>query len=231
MRKQTYDKERVTFNLARYQSHGKTFEVVVDPDVAVEYKGDKEGLSDVLKAEDIFSDAKKGIFAKEEDLQEVFNTKEPLEIADTILRKGEIQLTHEYREEKRNKIINLIHRKTINPQTNSPHPSKRIENALEDAKVHIDEFQSAEEQVNKILDALKPIIPIKQDEATLELKMPVALASSLRGIMESYGKLAREDWSSTYKCELTVPAGLKNDLIEELNNKTKGEIDIKIKGE
>jgi ribosome maturation protein Sdo1 len=56
--------EKVQFNLVRFQKFGKTFEIVVDPDLAIEFKNKNsdsvEDLSELLKSEKIFSDAKKG---------------------------------------------------------------------------------------------------------------------------------------------------------------------------
>lgn len=243
MRKQQiYDKEKVTFNLVKYEKFGKKFELVVEPDLAIKYKKtsekNDEEITELVKAENIFSDAKKGVIAKEEDLQEVFRTQNFNEIAHKMLMEGEIQLTSEYREklreEKKRKIVNTIHRTTINPQTGTPHPIVRIENALAEAKVHIDEFKKAEDQVKTVLDALKPIIPIKKDDSLLEIILSMKHASALRGILTNYGTLQKEDWrgDGSYRCLLELPSGLKQDLMDELNNKTKGEVNITLlKGE
>ena len=47
------------------------------------------------------------------------------------------------------------------PTTHTPHPVTRIELALEEAKFHVDEFTSVEEQLQEALKKLRPIIPIK----------------------------------------------------------------------
>ena len=60
-------------NLARYK-HGKhTFEIVIDSDKAIEFRKWKSiSLREVLKADKVFSDAKKGLSASENLMKEVF---------------------------------------------------------------------------------------------------------------------------------------------------------------
>ena len=55
----------------------------------------------------------------------------------------------------------MIHANGIDPKTNLPHPLQRIENALEEANVKIDEHKSEEKQVEEIVRKLQPILPIK----------------------------------------------------------------------
>lgn len=235
MRKQQiYDQEKVSFNLVKYSKFGNSFELVVDPDLVVSYKENKvEDVLEVLKAEKVFSDAKKGVLANEENILQAFKTDNLREIAKKMFSEGEIQFTSEYREnlrkEKKNRIVNIIHRTTINPKTNTPHPVIRIENAIAEAKVKIDEFKKAEDQIKDILQKLKPIIPIKKDEVSLKLKIPLNLASSIHGYLQSVGELKSQDWKAdSFVCELIVPAGMKSEVLDSLNSKTRGEIDIKI---
>ncbi|MFT4261510.1 MAG: ribosome assembly factor SBDS [Candidatus Woesearchaeota archaeon] len=237
MRRQTYDQEKVSFNLIKYSKFGIDFELVVDPDLAVSEKNksenSKEDIMELLKAHNVFSDAKKGVIASEEDVQKVFSTTDIYKIAVRMLKEGEIQLTSEYREklraEKRRKIINIIHRTTINPQTNLPHPATRIENALNEAKVKISEFSRAEDQVKDIIQSLKPIIPIKKDDTSLYIKLPLNYASNLRNVLIKYGEIKDENWTAqSFTCELVVPSGIKQDVIDELNSKTRGEVQINL---
>lgn len=237
MRRQTYDQEKVSFNLIKYSKFGLDFEVVVDPDLAISAKNklsnSKEDILDLLKAQKIFSDAKKGIVSTEEDVLKVFGTKDVYQIVLKMLKEGEIQLTSEHREklreEKRRKIITLIHQTTINPQNGIPHPTTRIENAMNEAKVKISEFARAEDQIKEIIQKLKPIIPIKKDDAEIHIKLPLHYGSSLRSLLLKYGDIKAEDWrADSFLCTLQIPAGLKQELIDELNNKTKGEVEINL---
>jgi len=236
-KQQIYDKEKVQFNLVKYQKHGKTFELVVDPDLAIAFKEKSEknveDMMEVLRAEKIFFDAKKGEFASPESLREVFGTEKFSDVAMKMLKEGEIQLTSEHREklraEKRKKIIYLIHRATINPQTNTPHPVTRIENAMDEAKVKIDEFKKAEDQISDILRLLKPIIPIKTEEVIMSITLTVAYASKLQGILKGYGRIENEMWTGdSYYCKLKIPAGIQEELMDEFNSKTHGTAQIEV---
>jgi len=62
-----------------------------------------------------------------------------------IIEDGDVQLTTEQRkhflQKKRNEIITMISKNAIDPQAKTPHPPQRIENAMEQAKIHIDPFK------------------------------------------------------------------------------------------
>ena len=111
--------------LARYQTHGEHFEILVDP-VKAREGGD---IRETLVVDGIFKDAKKGDHASETSLKKCFGTTNILEIAEIIIKKGDVQLTTQQRrdmlEEKRKEIITLIVRQTINPQHPSPCPEDR----------------------------------------------------------------------------------------------------------
>lgn len=234
---QTYDKEKVRFNLIMYQKFGKKFEVAVEPDLAIEYrqsnKNDKELLGELLRAEKIFADTKKGELAKDEDMEQVFQTTDFFKIAQKMIEDGDIQLTAEYREElrekKRKKIMQLIHRGAMDPRTGSPHPMTRIENAMNEAKVKIDEYKKAEDQVQEILSKLKPIIPIKFDTKKFSIHLDVRHASKLHSTLKGYGTIKKEEWLSdgSYLCEIELPAGVQGEFMDDMNSKTHGTADIK----
>ncbi|MCF7872269.1 ribosome assembly factor SBDS [Candidatus Woesearchaeota archaeon] len=238
-KQQIYDKEKIQFNLIVYKKFGNNFEIAVDPDLAINYKNKKnktrEDIEELLRAEKIFSDTKKGLEASETELIQAFGTTEIHKIVQKMLEEGDIQLTNEYREhlrqEKRKKIINLIHRQAIDPKTGIPHPQTRIENAMNEAKIKIDEFKKAEDQIQDILHKLKPIIPIKIDQKIFLIQLQVQHASKLINTLKNYGKILKETWSAdgSYNCELKIPAGLQEELMDELNNKTHGTVQINTK--
>jgi len=99
--------------IARLSSHGATFEVLVDPNLALDMKrGDDVDISKVLAVETIFKDSKKGEKASEEHMGKSFGTEDPVEIARKIIKKGEIQLTPLQRrkmlEDKKMQIVTTI---------------------------------------------------------------------------------------------------------------------------
>ena len=120
--------------IARLESYGERFEILVDAELAADYKrGEDIEIEKVLAVEEIFKDAHKADKASEENMQKAFETTDPLEVADIIIKKGNIQITANQRrkmqEEKTKQIINKISQEAINPQTKLPHPPKRIEKA------------------------------------------------------------------------------------------------------
>ncbi len=230
-----FDREKVHLNLARLKKGGKTFEVVVDPDKAIAYKKHNNGdIRDVLHAEHIYTDAHKGTLAPEQDMEAVFATTEPLQVAQEIIQQGEIQLTAEYREqlreEKQKRIVEIIRINSIDPKTKLPHPAQRIAAAMEEAKVRIDEHKTAEDQVDHIVHEIASIIPIKFSVKQIQMHLTGAQAGKLYGTFKHYGKLVKEEWNNdgSWTGTIELPAGLQTDFLDEVNEKTQGDADIKI---
>ena len=229
----TFDQERVHFNVARLKKGGSNYEVVVDPDKAIAYKeGDQVDLDEVLQAQQVFFDAKKGEHASEDRMEEVFGTTEALEVAKIILADGEIQLTAEHRakvrEDKRKQLVQLIVRNACDPKTKLPHPQNRIENAMEEAKIRIDEFKKAADQVQDVIKALRPILPISMEERELFIHIPAAYAAKAYGVVQGCGKIGKEEWKNDGAWEGTVkvPAGLMQDCMDKVNSVAHGDATI-----
>ncbi len=227
--------KNIHINKAVLKKGGETFEVDVDPDLALDVRAGKEvDMREVLKAEKIFSDAKKGLLAPEGKMTELFGTADALDVAKIIIKEGEIQLTSEYRkkkqEEKRSKIINSIARNAIDPKTKLPHPPNRIEAAMKEAKVTIDDYKSAEEQIEGIVKKLQPIIPIKFEVKKIEIGIPATYASKTYAIVKSYSKIVSEGWQNDGSWQGTVelPGGLIEEFFDKLNSLTKGDVQTKI---
>ncbi len=232
---QTYDQEKVHFNLARLKKGGANYELVVDPDKAVAFKeGSDIDIRDIIKSQDVFFDAKKGEHASLERMAEVFGTSDTLEIAKIILTEGEIQLTSEHRakvrEDKKKQIINLICKNACDPKTKLPHPPLRIERAMEEAKIRIDEFKRAEDQVSDIIKSLRPIIPISVETRKVNVHVPNNHAAKLYGVMQNFGKITQEKWldDGSWKGVVELPAGLVNEFFDKLNSDTHGSVHTEI---
>lgn len=223
--------EKIKLNLARFKKAAQAFEINIDPDLAVRFKkGEPLDIREVLKAEQIFSDAKKGEVASEAKLREAFQTTDPLKIAEIIIKKGEIQLTADHRaqqrEQKKRRLIELIHRNAIDPATRLPHPPQRIELAFEEAKLHIDENKPAEEQLDSIIAQLRPILPLKFEQSKLTLQIPPAYAPKAYSLVQRYSKILRETWNSdgSWTAVVEIPGGLKAEFIDKLSSFTHGEV-------
>ena len=222
---------------ARLESHGARFEVLIDPDAALEIKRDEfDGdLEDVIAAEDVFEDASRGDRPAETDLEDVFDTTEPLDIIPEVITRGEIQITAEQRremqEQKRKQLINTIARNAVNPQMDdAPHPPERIERALEEAGFRIDPMEPVSEQVDEALEDLRPVIPIRFDEVTMAVQLPADYAGSGQAEVRQYGELEREEWQSdgSWVGVVTFPAGLQNDFYDMVNELTSGEAETRV---
>lgn len=223
-------------SLARLKKYGKTFELSIDPEQALKFK--KGLLSDVteaLQAERIFLDARKGLVASSQDLQQAFSTTDVLQAAAVILREGEIQGTGEQRsqerEQRRRKLVHLIHTMAVDPKTGYPHPPQRIEAALEQGKINLDDHHTVEEQLDGIIQKLRPIIPLKIEQKQLIVILPAALASKFLKMVSSLGKVMQDDWQNdgSWKGTLEIPAGLVQEAIGKLNSWTHGEAIVEVK--
>ena len=221
--------------IARLKIHGQNFEILVDCNNALALREGKDvDMHDVLAAMGIFSDAKKGMSASETAMKQIFGTNSTWEVAKAIIQKGEIQLTQEYREklreEKRRQIINMIHRNGVEPKTHLPHPPQRIENAFIEAKFHVDEFRSVQEQVQEALKKLRPILPIKFEIKEIEVKIAPEYAPKCYSIVKTFGTILREEWQSNgyWTAVVELPGGIESDFYDKLNKICHGNVDSKL---
>lgn len=222
-------------NIIKLKTHGQNFEILADSTKALAVKsGADVDMRDVLAAQKIFTDARKGMTASPNSLKTIFGTDDPLEAAKIIIQKGEIPLTAEYkqslRERKKKQIIELIHRNAVDPKTHTPHPPQRIELALEQAKFHIDEIKDVNKQVEEALKALRPILPIKFEIKEIAAKIPPQYAAKSYPILNSFGKKIREDWQTdgSLVVVLEMPGGLEEDFHNKLNALCHGDVETKI---
>jgi ribosome maturation protein SDO1 len=219
--------------IAHYDSHGEHFEILVDPKIMEKLLPDKANLMDLLASDKIFRDSRKGSQASEESLKKVFGTTDVTKIVPVILQKGEIQLTTDQRRElteaMRKKIVAEIARNAINPQTKGPHPPSRIETAMEEARVHIDPFKPVEQQMKEVIDAIKPLIPIRIEKVHLAIRVSGDAYGKIYNDLHAMGTLRKEEWTSggAWIGVIEIPAGMIGDVIDRLNAKTKGDIEIR----
>ncbi len=221
--------------VARYEHGGHRFEILVDPNAIDDIKSGKiENVVDYLVIDEIFKDAHKGDRASEELVKEVFGTTDVNEVAKTIVKKGQVQLTTEQRrkmlEEKKKRIVMEIARNAINPQTGAPHPPQRIELAMEEAKVHIDPLKSVEEQVPMVLKALRPLIPIRFEKVKIAVKLSGDMYGKAYGEISKMGTILKEEWQSdgSWIGVVEIPAGMQGEFLDVLNKKTHGNVQTKI---
>ncbi len=213
---------------------GKTYEMYVDPDMANMFKeGRKPDVKNILVVDEVYADAKKAEKAKAQDVQKAFGTTDVMAILEIILRKGNLQLTTEQKrkktEEKYRQVVTILMRETIDPRTNAPHTQSRIEEALEKARIHVDPFKDAREQLPDIIKEIRAIIPLKFEKLKIAVKIPPEYAHRSYGSLKGWGIL-REQWASDGSLIVVVeiPAGAQGEFYDKVNKLTNGNNETKV---
>lgn len=220
--------------VARLETHGETFEILLDPSAMNLLKAGKEiDLLEYMAVEDVFNNARKGTRPAEDKVREAFGTSDVKEIAEKIISKGEVQITAEQRKEmtmaKRQQVITYISANAINPQTKLPHPPMRIEMALEEAKFHADPFKSVDRQVEEAMKLLRPLLPIKFERTKVAIKIKGDDYGKCYDDLIHFGLVEREEWQAdgSWIGVIEIPAGLIDELRVKIGNKTKGSATFK----
>jgi len=215
--------------IARWETQGSRFEVLVDPQAVQDLKDGKTvDLTDKLALDQVFKDAKKGDKISEEHLEKTFHTRDLAAIARQIILHGEVQVTTEQRralqETKRRQIVTTIARNAMNPQTGAPHPPNRIEAAMVEAKVHVDPFRPVDAQVQEVLAKLRPLLPIRLDSVKVRIRVPAQHYPHVIGELKGLGHLESEEWlaNGSWTAVIEIPAGVQTDLYQMLSARTKG---------
>ena len=221
--------------VVRFSFEGEKFEILVKPDPALEYKlGKKKDIAAVLVSEDIYTDSGKGTKPSAEKLLKAFQTEDQTEIAEIIMKKGDLNLTTDQRrkmiEEKRRQIIEYMAKTYVDPKTHLPHPPVRIENAMKDARVSIDPHNNVQEQAKEIVDKLRSIIALKSENLNLEILIPAQFASQSYAVLKSVGSLKKEEWQNngSLKAILEIPAAARPTVIDRLGSITKGAASVEV---
>lgn len=211
---------------ARIKIKNKNFEILVDLNKALELKKGKNVLpQEFLAINMIFSDVKKGLKVSEKDLIEAFGTSDIFAVAERIVKNGEILLPIEYKkkeqENKRKQVIEFLVKNAIDPLTKRPHTPTRIEEALEKTGVNIDN-RPVEEQIPRVLEELKKVLPIKIENKKLKITIPSVYTGKVYGLLQNYKE--KEEWLSNgdLVCIINLPVGLQMDFYDKLNSTTHG---------
>jgi ribosome maturation protein SDO1 len=221
--------------VARLTSHGSTFEMLVDSNLAPKVRrGEPVNLDDLLAVREVFKDAKKGERVSDERIAEVFGTRDLEAISRKIIRDGEIQLTTDQRramvEEKRKAIVAFISRNAVDPRTGYPHPPARVENALTEAKVRIDPFDTVESQVKNTVKEIRTLLPLRFEVRTIAVRIPPEFTGRAYGHVKSFGELKKEEWQKdgSWVGLLEIPVGVEQDFYSLLGKLTQGQGETKL---
>jgi len=211
---------------AKFRVKGKSYEVLVDVDKAIQFKqGKPVSMTNVVVSDCVFYDLKKGLRASEADLQAAFGTNDIQVIAGKIIKSGEVNIPQEYRDNEREvkikQVVDFLSRNALDPSTNRPHTPSRIQDALKSAGVNIDN-RPIEEQMSKILEKLRPIIPIKIETKKLRITIPAIHTGKAYGVVTEYKE--KEEWLNNGDLLVIVnlPAGMQMAFYDKLNGVTHG---------
>ncbi len=209
------------------------FEILVNPDEAFAYRrGEIDDFDRVLFVQEVFTDAAAAERASADDLEAEFGTRNIVEAAQELFDRGRMELTtdqkNRMREEKRKQVVNMIATRAMNPQTNAPHPPKRIENAMEEAGIQIDPMEDAEAQVGPAVEAIRPKIPISMEEKEIAIRIPNDYAGKCYGkIKQMASEVIDEEWGNdAFMARVKLPAGVQTKLVEELESITHGNVEV-----
>jgi ribosome maturation protein SDO1 len=213
----------------RLSTGGEHFEILVHPDPALDFKfGRKVEVSQIVAVDEVYSDANKGLRVPAEKLSRIFKTSDFLQIAETILRKGDLNLTTDQRrrlvEEKRKQIVANISRNFVDPRSGLPHPPLRVEQAMAEVRISIDPFKDAAEQTKAVVDELRGILPLKSERIKMLVKVPAQYASQSFGALKGVGDIVKEEWGSDggLTVIIEIPAGVHPTLLDRLGSLSKG---------
>ncbi len=231
---QTYDKEKISLNVARLKAHGENFEVVIEPELAIKFRHGEADIREALKSEHVYREALKGDLASEHALQDVFKTTDSLRIAEQIIKEGSIQINDEYKEKLRSdskrRLIALLVKDAADANTGEPLTATRLNNALTEAKIHLDIFRKVSEQVDEVVAKLKPVLPLTFDRKILNIRLSASYAPKLYGFVVHRAKIIDEAWLSdgSWSAKVELPAGMVSEVQDELKSKTHGEVEITV---
>jgi ribosome maturation protein SDO1 len=216
----------MTDTTARLNVGKSHFETMVDLDAAMKMKkGQKIDISEVIRDTAIWSDLKKGMRAGKNEIENSFGTTEFSAVVERIVKKGDIEVTQEFRDEaieqKRKQIIDFLIKNAIDSRTNRPFTGDMIENSLKQAKVKIDK-QSIEKQIKQVIEALTKIIPIKIESKKIRVVIPAVHTGRVYGIVQEYKE--SENWLGNGDLEviLNIPIGIQTEFYDKLNSITHG---------
>src|SRR3990167_2187539 len=134
--------------IVSFRRNGVKLEILVDPHEAFKYRQDPSvPFGDVWKVQGIFTDLKKGLKASTMDIEKATTKTDLEEAAKEIVLHGDIpkpmDMQQAERDQKRRLLVSLIQRNAVDPVTHRPHPAQRIENAMDEARVRLDDHKDA----------------------------------------------------------------------------------------
>lgn len=221
------------YSVARYSisSQGKkyVFEVDINPQPALELRHGKDrDIRDVLKVQRVFTDVSRAQFAKNNDLQKLFGTHDPLIIAGEIIKKGKIQpsLEEERRlhAEKKERIITALMKCAVHAKTKERLTSDDVEKILAKAKIDLHEPDSW------ILRQVIEHAPVTCAVHSVQITLAPQYVGRAKYHLTQFTKIKKEETlpDGRWQVIADVPIGIKEEVFAYLNGLTHGKFESKL---
>ena len=211
---------------ARIKKDSKNFEILVDEDEALKVKKGEGDITQAVITDTIFHNLKSGDKASNEDLERLFESTDPMEVAQKIIKSGEVVRTtgalNEELEKKYKQIVDFLSKNATDPD-GRPYTTDRIMKSLKEAHVNV-KNKPIQEQIPEITDQLAKILPLKIDKKKVKLRIPAVHTGKSYGTIKEY--LVEENWQGNgdLDCTVEVPSGLIMDFYDKLNSQTHGSV-------
>ncbi|KNC53692.1 ribosome maturation protein SBDS [Thecamonas trahens ATCC 50062] len=201
--------------VVRLKKGGKRFELACYPNKVIDWRdGIETDLDEVLQTDVVFTNVSKGSVAKDKDLHRVFKTEDKNVILETILTKGQVQVSGKERAKVRSsvlsEIIEIIATKCVNPETQRPYPSGIIERAVKDLNFSVHPKHSAKKQALELIPQLAEVLPIERASMRLRITTPAKVGKAVKSRIEdqvSTLTVEDEDWGSVFEMVALVDPG------------------------
>ncbi len=211
---------------ARIKKSGKHYEILVDLDEALKFRKGEGNLNVAILGDAIFHNLKSGERAGIDEMEIDFGTSVFEEVAEKIIRNGEVVRTAKFVKEGQDKkykqVVDFLVRNAVSPE-GRPYTPDRIMKALKESRVNI-KNKSIESQIEEILDQLGKILAIKVERKRIRLIIPAIYSGKGYSIVKEF--MISENWKNNGDLEVIVeiPSGLIMDFYDKVNEATAGSV-------
>lgn len=216
----------MTNTIVKMRVGSKHYEIMVDLELALKLrKGDNVAIQNVLLANEIFTNHKSGEKASSADLTSAFGIADVFAVADRMVKKGDIQLPKDYRDEqqdnKKKQVVDWFARNAVDARNGRPFTPQAISSAIDQKGINITNLP-LDQQISGITEALKTILPIKIETKKIAITIPAIYTGKVYSIVNQYKQ--KEDWLSdgSLKVTISLPVGLQMEFYDKLNAITHG---------
>lgn len=211
---------------ARIKKGGKHYEILVDLDEALKFRKGEGNINSAVLGDAVFHNLKSGERASMDDLEIEFGSSVFEEVAEKIIKNGEVVRTAESMKENQDKkykqVVDFLVRNAVSPE-GRPYTPDRIMKALKEARVNV-KNKPVEMQVDEILDQLGKVLAVKVERKKVKLLIPAVHSGKAYSVVKEF--MVRENWKDNGDLEVVVdlPSGLLMDFYDKINGATAGSV-------